>query len=102
MSRTQSPLARPFPTMPQIAGITPRVARAGYRIGGGERCDLTYVEMAEGTAVAGVFTRNVCCSSKWVGAARMWRKAEARALVVNTRKFRAFTGYRGRGRWSRS
>jgi glutamate N-acetyltransferase/amino-acid N-acetyltransferase len=48
--------------MPAIAGVTPRVARAGYKDWG--RCDLTYVELAEGTAVAGVFTRNVCCSSE--------------------------------------
>ena len=52
MSETISPLARPFPAMPAIAGVTPRIARAGYKDWG--RCDLTYVELAEGTAVAGV------------------------------------------------
>ena len=48
--------------MPPVAGVTLRVARAGYKDWG--RCDLTYAELAEGTAVAGVFTRNVCCSSE--------------------------------------
>ena len=62
MSEAASPLARPFPAMPPIGGVTLRVARAGYKDWG--RCDLTYVELAEGTAVAGVFTRNVCCSSE--------------------------------------
>ncbi|HTM96432.1 MAG TPA: bifunctional ornithine acetyltransferase/N-acetylglutamate synthase, partial [Croceibacterium sp.] len=51
MDLEPSPLALPFPAMPQIAGVTPRVARAGYKDWG--RCDLTYVELAEGTVVAG-------------------------------------------------
>ena len=62
MSDAVSPLAQLFPAIPPIAGVTLRVARAGYKDWG--RCDLTYVELAEGTAVAGVFTRNVCCSSE--------------------------------------
>ncbi|MFY8196201.1 MAG: bifunctional ornithine acetyltransferase/N-acetylglutamate synthase, partial [Novosphingobium sp.] len=62
MSEAVSPLASPFPALPAIAGVSPRIARAGYKDWG--RCDLTYVELAEGTAVAGVFTRNVCCSSE--------------------------------------
>src|SRR5258706_10337019 len=62
MSDSISPLATPFPALPQIAGATPRVARAGYKDWG--RCDLTYVELSEGTAVAGVFSRKVSCSSE--------------------------------------
>jgi glutamate N-acetyltransferase / amino-acid N-acetyltransferase len=89
-----SPLARPFPAMPPIAGVTLRVARAGYKDWG--RCDLTYVELAEGTAVAGVFTRNVCSSSEVdLGRANV-RQGRARALVVNAGNANAFTGYRGR------
>lgn len=94
MSETVSPLARPFPALPAIAGVTPRVARAGYKDWG--RCDLTYVELAEGTAVAGVFTRNVCCSSE-VELGRIGvQQGRARALVVNAGNSNAFTGYRGR------
>jgi glutamate N-acetyltransferase/amino-acid N-acetyltransferase len=94
MSHAISPLARPFPAMPAIAGVTPRVARAGYKDWG--RCDLTYVELAEGTAVAGVFTRNVCCSSEVdLGRANL-AQGLARALVVNAGNSNAFTGYRGR------
>ncbi len=94
MSNDQSPLALPFPAMPPIGGVTLRVARAGYK--DWARCDLTYVELAEGTAVAGVFTRNVCCSNEVeLGRANV-AHGRARALVVNAGNSNAFTGYRGR------
>ncbi len=94
MDLERSPLALPFPQMPAIAGVTVRVARAGYKDWG--RCDLTYVELAEGTAVAGVFTRNVCCSSEVELGREQARLGRARALVVNAGNSNAFTGYRGR------
>ncbi len=94
MSAAISPLARPFPAMPPIAGVTLRIARAGYKDWG--RCDLTYVELAEGTAVAGVFTRNVCCSSEVELGRLQVGHGTARALVVNAGNSNAFTGYRGR------
>jgi len=94
MDLQPSPLALPFPDMPKIDGVTPRIARAGYKDWG--RCDLTYVELAEGTAVAGVFTRNVCCSSEVELGRQNVRAGRARALVVNAGNSNAFTGYRGR------
>lgn len=94
MSDAISPLASPFPALPAIAGVTPRVARAGYKDWG--RCDLTYVEFDEGTAVAGVFTRNVCCSSEVELGRQNVAQGAARALVVNAGNSNAFTGYRGR------
>ena len=94
MDLERSPLALPFPQMPAIAGVTLRVARAGYKDWG--RCDLTYVELADGTAVAGVFTRNVCCSSEVELGREQARLGRARALVVNAGNSNAFTGYRGR------
>ena len=94
MDLGRSPLAQPFPDMPPIAGVTPRIARAGYKDWG--RCDLTYIELAEGTAVAGVFTRNVCCSSEVEMGREQVRLGRARALVVNAGNSNAFTGYRGR------
>jgi len=94
MSDARSPLAQPFPALPAIAGATPRIARAGYK--NWRRCDLTYVELAAGTAISGVFTRNVCCSSE-VELGRMnVTQGNARALVVNAGNSNAFTGYRGR------
>ena len=94
MSEAVSPLAAPFPALPAIAGVTPRVARAGYKEWG--RCDLTYVELTPGTAVAGVFTRNVCCSSEVEIGRENAKAGRARALVVNAGNSNAFTGYRGR------
>ncbi len=94
MTDTVSPLAVPFPAIPAIAGVTPRIARAGYKDWG--RCDLTYVELAEGTAVAGLFTRNVCCSSEVEMGREQVTAGRARALVVNAGNSNAFTGFRGR------
>ncbi|WCT76658.1 bifunctional glutamate N-acetyltransferase/amino-acid acetyltransferase ArgJ [Novosphingobium humi] len=94
MSHAISPLATPFPALPAIAGATPRVARARYKEW--DRCDLTYVELDENTAVAGVFTRNICCSSEVeLGRANV-KQGRARALIVNAGNSNAFTGYRGR------
>jgi glutamate N-acetyltransferase / amino-acid N-acetyltransferase len=80
--------------MPEIAGATPRIARAGYKDWG--RCDLTFVELTEGTTVAGVTTRNVCCSSEVELCREHLKGGRARALVVNAGNSNAFTGYRGR------
>ena len=94
MDLAVSPLALPFPEIPRIAGATPRIARAHYK--DWDRCDLTYVEFADGTSVAGVFTRNVCCSSEVEMGREQVRLGRARALVVNASNANAFTGYRGR------
>lgn len=94
MAHPVSPLARPFPAIPAIAGVTPRVARAGYKDWG--RCDLTFIELMKGTAVAGVFTRNVCCSCEVELGRQNVTQGHARALVVNAGNSNAFTGYRGR------
>jgi glutamate N-acetyltransferase/amino-acid N-acetyltransferase len=80
--------------MPQIAGATPRIARAGYKDWG--RCDLTFVELDAGTTVAGVTTRNVCCSTEVELCRENIKGGRARALVVNAGNSNAFTGYRGR------
>ena len=90
----RSPLARPFPELPAIAGAVPRIARAGYKNWG--RCDLTFVTLDPGTAVAGVFTKNVCCSSEVELGRDQVTLGRARALVVNAGNSNAFTGYRGR------
>lgn len=94
MAYPVSPLASPFPALPEIAGVTPHVVRAGYKEWG--RCDLTYVTFDEGTAVAGVFTKNICCSSEVELGRQNIATGHARALVVNAGNSNAFTGYRGR------
>jgi glutamate N-acetyltransferase / amino-acid N-acetyltransferase len=88
-----SPLAISFPAAPMIAGVTPRIARAGYKEW--DRCDLTFVELAEGTAVAGVTTRNICCSTEVELCREHLKGGKARALIVNAGNANAFTGFRG-------
>lgn len=89
-----SPLATPFPAMPPIAGVTLRVARARYK--DWDRCDLTFVQLAEGTSVAGVLTQSRCPSPEVEWCRRALVLGQARALVVNAGNSNAFTGHRGR------
>ncbi len=94
MQIDRSPLARPFPEMPAIAGVTLRVARARYK--NWDRADLTFAELAEGTAVAGVFTKSACASSEVELGRAAVKQGRARALIVNAGNSNAFTGWRGR------
>jgi glutamate N-acetyltransferase / amino-acid N-acetyltransferase len=94
MDITPSPLARPFPALPAIAGVTLRVARARYK--DWDRCDLTLAELAEGTSVAGVFTKSACASSEVELGREQVKAGRARALIVNAGNSNAFTGHRGR------
>jgi glutamate N-acetyltransferase/amino-acid N-acetyltransferase len=91
----RSPLApAAFPDLPPITGVTARVARAGYK--NWERSDLTYVELAEGTVVAGVTTQSKCPSPEVEWCRDAIPLGSARALVVNAGNANAFTGHRGR------
>ncbi|WP_288456293.1 bifunctional glutamate N-acetyltransferase/amino-acid acetyltransferase ArgJ [uncultured Sphingomonas sp.] len=94
MSLSISPLATPFPAMPPVAGVTLRVARARYKEW--DRCDLTFVELAPGTTVAGVTTQSRCPSPEVEWCRQALVLGEARALVVNAGNSNAFTGHRGR------
>ena len=94
MDIATSPLARPFPELPPIAGVTLRTARAAYKAWG--RADLTLAELAPGTAIAGVFTKSACASSEVELGRQNVRQGHARAIVVNAGNSNAFTGYRGR------
>ncbi|MFW2852433.1 bifunctional glutamate N-acetyltransferase/amino-acid acetyltransferase ArgJ [Sphingomonas sp. TX0543] len=94
MSTSISPLATPFPDLPAVAGATPRVARAGYKTW--DRCDLTFVTLRAGTAVAGVFTQSKCPSPEVEWCRKALVLGNARALVVNAGNSNAFTGNRGR------
>ncbi|WP_156678788.1 bifunctional glutamate N-acetyltransferase/amino-acid acetyltransferase ArgJ [Sphingomonas profundi] len=92
---TRSPLAPAgFPALPAIRGVRLAVARARYKAW--DRCDLTFVTLDEGTAVAGVTTQSRCPSPEveWCRAALTLGRA--RALVVNAGNSNAFTGHRGR------
>ena len=93
MNLEKSPLAQPFPDMPAIEGVTLRVARARYKEW--DRCDLTFVELAEGTSVAGVFTQSACASTEVELGREQVKSGSARALIVNAGNSSAFTGFRG-------
>lgn len=89
-----SPLALPFPAIPEIAGVTRRIARARYKTW--DRCDLTFVTLDEGTSVAGVLTQSKCPSSEVDWCREHLPQGKARALVVSAGNANAFTGRRGR------
>ena len=94
MTSPTSPLALPFPDLPTIAGVTPRVARARYKAW--DRCDLSFVELATGTAVAGVTTTSKCPSPEVEWCRSGLPQGNARALVVSAGNANAFTGGKGR------
>lgn len=94
MSGSASPLALPFPAIPEISGVTRRVARARYK--NWDRCDLTFVAFDEGTSVAGVLTTSKCPSSEVDWCREHLPQGQARALVVSAGNANAFTGRRGR------
>ena len=94
MSDKLSPLApAKSPALPDIPGVTCRVARARYK--DWDRCDLTFVELAAGTTVAGVLTRSKCPSPEVEYCREALRGGKARGLVVNAGNANAFTGARG-------
>lgn len=94
MSNKISPLApQKTPNLPSIAGVTCRVARAEYKEW--DRCDLTYVELAENTSVAGVLTQSKCPSTEVDWCRKALPGGTARGLIVNAGNANAFTGARG-------
>jgi len=90
-----SPLALPLPPLPPVAGVRLGAAAAGIRYEG--RTDLVMAELAAGTTVAGVFTRNLCPGAPidWCRAALAQSGGHARALIVNAGNANVFTGRAG-------
>lgn len=88
-----SPLARPLPELPPLAGVRFGATEAGIRYKG--RTDLVMAEFAPGTTVAGVYTRSKCPGAPvdWCRAAMA--DGRARALVVNAGNANVFTGRAG-------
>ncbi|RSU60289.1 bifunctional glutamate N-acetyltransferase/amino-acid acetyltransferase ArgJ [Sphingobium yanoikuyae] len=87
-------VVRPDPPMPAMAGLTCLCAKARYK--NWDRCDLTYVELDAGTAVAGVTTQSKCPSPEVEWCRDAIPMGQARAVVVNAGNANAFTGHRGR------
>lgn len=91
-----SPLAVPFPRIPPIDGVELATGRAGFYKH--DREDLLVMRFAEGTSVAGVFTRHGVGSAPvdWCRRALALSQGEgARALVVNAGCANSFTGKPG-------
>lgn len=90
-----SPLApKKFPKMPAIEGVAFATAEAGIRYKG--RTDVLLATLAEGTTMAGVFTKSKCPSAAvdWCRAILVGGKA--RGIVVNSGNANAFTGLKGK------
>ncbi len=90
----RSPLApRTLSELPPVAGVRLAVAESGLKYRG--RNDVCLMELAQGSAVAGVFTRSrsasapvECCREHLAG-------GRARAILVNAGNANAFTGRAG-------
>ncbi len=88
-----SPLARPLPEMPPLAGVRLATAEAGIRYKG--RADVLLAEFAEGTTVAGVFTKNLCPGAPVTYCREALQGGVARGLVVNAGNANVFNGVAG-------
>ena len=90
----KSPLApASFPEMPAVSGVRLAAGRCGVKYR--NRDDLTLVELAPGTTVAGTFTRSLTPSAPVDWCREVVQGGSARALVVNTGNANAFTGKAG-------
>ena len=94
MSTAVSPLAVPFPDMPPIEGVRFATAEAGIKYR--NRLDVFLALFAEGTTVAGVFTKSKCPSAPVDWCRDSLKGGTARALLVNSGNANAFTGRKGR------
>jgi len=92
-----SPLApkNGFPSLPVIAGVRFATAEAGIRYKG--RTDVLFVELAEGTSVAGAFTRSSTRAAPVLDCeAKIGKPSKGRAaILVNAGNSNAFTGRAG-------
>lgn len=95
MSHAVSPLApKVTPEAPEVEGVRFATAEAGIKYKG--RTDVLLVELAEGTEVAGVFTRSKCPSAPVEWCRHALEGGKARAVLVNSGNANAFTGAKGR------
>ncbi|MDP2108798.1 MAG: bifunctional ornithine acetyltransferase/N-acetylglutamate synthase, partial [Rhodocyclaceae bacterium] len=76
-----------------VAGVRLGVAEAGIRKA--KRRDLTVIELAAGSRVAGVFTQNRFCAAPVQVCQENLKKEVIRALVINTGVANAGTGAAG-------
>jgi glutamate N-acetyltransferase/amino-acid N-acetyltransferase len=95
---TISPLApASFPDLPVIDGVTFAAAAAGVKYP--DRNDVMLALLADGTSVAGVFTRSATRSANVLDCQRKLAQPTIgpAAIIVNSGNSNAFTGKRGDG-----
>jgi len=93
-SSAVSPLApKRFADLPPLAGVRLSTGEAGLRYK--DRTDVLLAVFAEGTAVAGVFTKSKTASAPVEWCKSILKSGRARALVVNSGNANAFTGKEG-------
>lgn len=89
-----SPLApESYPALQPIAGV--RLGTTACEIRYKNRTDLLVAELAEGTSVAGVFTKSLTASASVLACREALRGGKARVLVINSGNSNAFTGKAG-------
>ncbi|MEW6132720.1 MAG: bifunctional glutamate N-acetyltransferase/amino-acid acetyltransferase ArgJ [Pseudomonadota bacterium] len=87
-------LAAPDPaSLHPVAGMRLGVACAGIKKPG--RRDITLIELAPGSKVAGVFTQNRFCAAPVTVCKQHLQSGDIRALVINTGNANAGTGEEG-------
>lgn len=83
----------PFPQMHPVQGVKLTAVSAGIKKVG--RRDLVLFELAEGSSVAGVFTKNAFCAAPVTVCKEHLSKAPIRYLVINSGNANACTGEQG-------
>ena len=83
----------PFPTMHPVKGVKLTAVCAGIKKV--NRRDVVLFELAEGSNVAGVFTKNAFCAAPVTVCREHLSKASIRYLVINSGNANACTGEQG-------
>lgn len=83
----------PFPQMHPVQGVKLTAVSAGIKKVG--RRDVVLFELAEGSGVAGVFTKNAFCAAPVTVCKEHLSKAPIRFLVINSGNANACTGEQG-------
>ena len=82
-----------IPKLPSNAGLRLGALAAGERYR--RRADLTLMELAPGSTVAGVFTRSTMPGAPVLWCRKHIGKGRARAVVINAGNANVFTGRQG-------
>ena len=82
-----------FPKLPNLAGLRLGAMAAGERYR--RRADLTLMELAPGSTVAGVFTRSTMPGAPVLWCRKHIARGKARAVVINAGNANVFTGRQG-------